>query len=120
MQWIRVMTVFQFRLRTLFVVTTLTAIATLPSYRLVLKAFQTWMQQGQPVGTQLFTTVNTVVTVPDGGTTLVTGSGIWTTESDNSEQLSTEQILREATPAGNKIERRAWHSEMECNIQPQN
>ncbi|ADB15317.1 hypothetical protein Psta_0630 [Pirellula staleyi DSM 6068] len=68
--------ILQFRLRTLFVVTALIAAATLPSYWLVSKLLQPQHREFQTGGGFRFTTINTAVSTPDGGTILRTGSGV--------------------------------------------
>ncbi len=93
------MSVFQFRLRSLFIVTTLAAILTLPAYEFGLKTIRFWNRQDKRVAATLptfkFTTVEATVSVSDGGTILITGSGIRMIKPDGTKWVNGEQILKD-------------------------
>ena len=73
----------QFKIRSLFALTVLAAVLTMPSYRYALKLHERWnagddvsqSSQGLTVKLPVVTvaTVTTVVSVPDGGTRLISG-----------------------------------------------
>ena len=66
----------KFSIRTLFVVTTIAAVTALPLYRYSVNLYRTWTTP-EPATTQLpifaNTTVNTSVSVADGGTIIIGG-----------------------------------------------
>jgi len=69
----------QFSMRTLLVVTAIAAVLTMPTYRYSVDVYKRWTAPEQ-VTVQLpvlaTTTVNTVVSVPDGGTVIFGGISI--------------------------------------------
>ena len=66
----------KFSIRSLFVVTTIAAVAALPLYRYSVQVYRNW-NAPDPATIQLpilaSTTVNTDVSVPDGGTIIIGG-----------------------------------------------
>jgi len=93
------MSVFQFRLRTLFIATALAAILTLPAYEFGLKTIRFWNRQDNRAAATLptfnFITVETTVSVPDGGTILITGSGRRMIKPDGTTWVNGDQILKD-------------------------
>jgi len=91
------MTELQFRLRTLFAITTISAILALPVYELGLSAIRFWNRKNESVAmapTFNFVTVTTTVSMPRGGTVLITGSGIRTIKSEGTRWLQDGQLQR--------------------------
>ena len=86
------MSIRRFKLRSLFLLMTLSAIFCLPAYERGVKIVESWNKPKEVTAqlpTLATTTVNTVVSVPDGGTIIIGGIKI---KPDGSKWVRGKQI----------------------------